>query len=277
MKSLATCVIAMTLLAGVARAEDKPAAEKGPEKKVTPRPPAIGHIQRVITLNNPDLAGGLADVLGAFPALTTRWNKDLGVIVVSGPPSEVEAALDIARRLDVAPDKKQAARLRSMDFTAQLLIARPEPVKGPLPAELAPVVEQLKGLFQYGGYELLDTLVLRSSERGSGGGESWLEGAVSSKASGTTKSYEYRFTLNNPMVAGEDEKGRTIRIGRLFLSLQVRSGGGLSADQNEPPKAQKIHISTGLDMREGQKVVVGKAALDGNEALILVLSVKTLS
>jgi hypothetical protein len=218
MKKLATWMLAMGLLAAGVQAQEKPAVEKHEEKSEAPKP-SLGHVQRVITLNNPDLAPAIADVLSAFP-VQLRWNKDIGVIVLSGQPSGVEAAAEAVRRLDVAPDKRQATRLRSMDFTAHLLIARQDAVKGTLPSELSPVVEQLKGLFQYGGYELLDTMMLRTSERG---GDNWLDGSVQKTPPGFRKKYGYRLQLTNPMVAGDDDKGRTIRIARLSLALEVWS------------------------------------------------------
>jgi hypothetical protein len=71
----------------------------------------------------------------------------------------------------------------------------------------------------------------------------------------------YRFHFDRSTVAAT-ESVRMIRLQKLILNVGVESGRATS-------------IQTDVDLREDQKVVVGKASVNGaEEALVLVLSAK---
>ncbi|MEO7649322.1 MAG: hypothetical protein ABIZ80_02560 [Bryobacteraceae bacterium] len=66
-----------------------------------------------------------------------------------------------------------------------------------------------------------------------------------------------------------DEKGRTIHIDGLNFGLRVPMGASQGGQYLE------TGVSTNIDVREGQKVVVGKANMEGpDKAMILVLMAK---
>ena len=68
---------------------------------------------------------------------------------------------------------------------------------------------------------------------------------------------------------GPDDKGRAIRIDNLKVGLKVpvMSGGNIQYIDTG--------IATDVDIHEGQKVVVGKANMDGSDrASIIVLMAK---
>jgi hypothetical protein len=76
----------------------------------------------------------------------------------------------------------------------------------------------------------------------------------------------YLFRINSAAITSEG-KERTIRINDLVLQLEFTLKGN---SQN-----RQAAISTSIDVREGQKVVVGKANIDNaDNALILVLAAK---
>jgi hypothetical protein len=268
-------VVSVLLPVAVRGQEKPPAAEKpaGAEKPAaSPAAPAPerarrDRVNRVIKLRNRDLLNAFQRILQQFQINVTT-SEDLGVIVLSGSPEGVAAAEDAIARFD-RPTAATAVP-RNLSFTAHLLVGRhQESATQRLPAELAPVIEQFRGVFAYKGYELLDTLAIRVAE--SRRGDSTVEGVVRWPA-GTTMPARTHLRIADPRITAEDEKGRSIRIPKLTLKVdlpvQVR------AESKEAVEYRTTYIETGLDIREGQKVVVGKASFDGgNEALILVLKV----
>src|SRR5437867_2495582 len=97
--------------------------------------------------------GAITEPMGSIKAMAVR------------APSEVLAAIeDSLKRLDVAP-----AAAKNIDLTVYLLVASAqESGAGKIPAELDPVVKQLKTVFSYTAFRLLDTLVMRSREEAMG-------------------------------------------------------------------------------------------------------------
>lgn len=81
--------------------------------------------------------------------------------------------------------------------------------------------------------------------------------------------YEFRVVSS---AITSDSKERVIRIDGLKLALRVPIK---TSDRDW--SYQEAHINTSIDIREGQKVVVGKANIDNaDNALILVLTAKVI-
>ena len=170
----------------------------------------------------------------------------------------------IIQRLDVPPPPVQ-----NIDVTIYLMSALGQPAAGAVPSELEGVVKQLKSTFSYKGYQLIDTQVIRV-RAGQGGDAS---GVVenSSPVAGAKTVSQVKFRSAS---VSTDEKGRAIRIDNLRVGLRVPIP---SSPNSKPDSFQYIEtgINTDVDIREGQKVVVGKANMDGSDrASIVVLTAK---
>jgi hypothetical protein len=62
-----------------------------------------------------------------------------------------------------------------------------------------------------------------------------------------------------------------LRLHNLSLTLRILAG----VDKDGKDKYQQVNLETNIDMKEGQKIVVGKANIDGSEnALIVILTAK---
>jgi hypothetical protein len=259
----AWAAVVSVLLPLGAWAQDKPAAADKPAASPAPPVPQGKRVDRVIKLKNPNLLGAFQQILGQFQ-VRVNTNQELGVIALSGSPEAVAAAEDVVARFD-RPAAGHGAAARNLAFAAHLLVGRHQEAAGPgLPAELGPVVEQLRGVFNYKSYELLDTLAIRVAEgrRGS----SFVEGSVRWPA-GSAVPARTQLRIEEPRITGEDEKGHSIRIPKLTLKVDLPV-----SNRAEETQYRSTFIETGLDLREGQKVVVGKASFDGtSDALILVL------
>jgi hypothetical protein len=178
--------------------------------------------------------------------------------------SEVE---QIIKRFDVPPPP-----VLNIDVTIYLMSALGTPSSGAVPAELEPVVKQLKSTFSYKGYQLIDTEVIRVRAGQGGDVSGVVDNAPSLDGNRTISKVGFRSAS-----VSTDEKGRAIRIDGLKVGLRIpvaSSGPGVG-----PGQKQYQYIDTGLntdvDVREGQKVVVGKANMDGSDrASIVVLTAK---
>jgi hypothetical protein len=227
-------------------------------------------VNRVVQLKNRDLLDAFDKILRQFEINVTS-SRDLGVIVLSGPAEEVAAAEDAIRRFD----RPQAAGSapKNLAFTAHLLVARQQAGTGqPLPEELKPVIDQFRGVFAYKAYELLDTLAIRMADDRRA--ESRVDGLVR-WPSGAAQPARTHLRLANARITGEDEKARSIRIPELTVIVELPIAVTDEGKAAIPTIAyRETIIKTGLDIREGQRVVVGKASFDGtNDALIVVLKV----
>jgi hypothetical protein len=267
--------IAISWTLGAGAEEKAPAAAPSPASKAEGKPARASHpqVHRVIEVKNRDLLEAFQRIVQQF-RLNVTTSQDLGVIVLSGDADAVAAAEDAIHRFD-RPVAGGAAP-KNLVFTAHLLVGRQQAgASAPLPSELTPVVDQFRSVFAYKSYELLDTLAIRVSDDRRG--DSTVEGLARWPA-GATLPTKTHLRIQQPRITAEDEKGRNVRIPKLLVRVELPIAG-TDGPQNMIAKDAIIYrgttIETGLDIREGQKVVVGKASFDGtNDALILVLKVE---
>ncbi len=246
-----TLGIGLVVMAAFACAED------GPPKNT----------QAIIEVKYADvnrLAGLLQPMFGG----NIRADSSLHVIGVSGSPDTVAAVRAAIEKLDVAvppePDVELAVYLISGMAQGQ--------GADEVPQELASTVKQLHGMFAYKSYKLSDTLVLRGraiprGDRPFNGVDTQTEGVLP----GTTANLRYHLTYNSLNVSSENPK--TVHINGLRFNLQgprvtTTTKENVTTDLTQTP----ANIFTDLDVREGQKTVVGKSSVNAaGDALILVI------
>ena len=193
----------------------------------------------------------LRNVLNVFGYGITA-DTDLHVLAVSAPADVMNAIQDAIQRLDVP-----TAAPKDIELTVYLVVASEQAAAGDgLPADLQPVVHQLKGVFSFKSFRMLDTVVLRTQP----GNKANAVGVISNGSTDTP----YHFSVR-PSAAAEGPQGRLIRLDDLSLGLRVPTRSG----------REDAGINTEITVREGQKVVVGKSNLGGpDQALILVVTAK---
>jgi hypothetical protein len=198
----------------------------------------------------------VASLVGFFGA-TTRPDPQLRVITIAGDPATVAAVEEAVRKLDVPP-----APPRDIVLTAYVLIASRQAGERPdLPSSLNAPVAQLKRVLDYRYFHLVNTLMLRTQE----GGDGTISG-VAAPTSPTGKAPEAHFTFGV----------RGVRITRegnaLTVSLRRLSFYMAWPESGDSGDAQ---IGTGVDIPEGQEVVVGKSPVSTpGRALVLVVAAK---
>jgi hypothetical protein len=183
-------------------------------------------------------------------------NNALRVVVLKGSASSVAAAEEAIKQLD-APLPDELAR--DVEVTVYVIGAAAQATsEDRATADLAPVIRQLKAVFPYGGYQLLDTMMIRSREGRESQSDGILKHFPSAQNTELDHGYHVLCVLGDRNDPGSD---RTVRLERFAFTTH--------ADKSE------ISIHTDFDLQDGQKVVVGNTNIDGgNSALFVVASAK---
>jgi hypothetical protein len=237
-----------------------PPAENGVPEPASKRSPRAGDVQKVFVIRNVP-AGPLAEVLAVFPATITVSkfgpSTQFGVsaaLGVSAPPAVLAAIEETIKRLDVP-----RLGFRNIELTAEVLEALPVPAEATsLSPELQGVVDQLKKTFSFAAYRLADTLFVRARE------EEGLdtEGTSANDFVGVGK-LNYHLGVRTAFITASAGGGTVVHLDRLHFTVTS-------------PKLEQGSVEvSGVDIHEGQRVVVGNSGLGApGSAIILVLSAK---
>jgi len=148
----------------------------------------------------------------------------------------------------------------NVELTVYLVIGSPQPQQNggkndDVPADLTSTLQQLHGVFAFKSYKMMDVITLRA-RAGRGGSE----------VAGDLPDFShYDFRFNYATVTPETP--RTVRIDGLRLEITRRARA--ARGENGPDVVALV--STDIDIKEGQKTVVGKSAVNGTDALFLVI------
>lgn len=212
------------------------------------------NIKKLVTLKYVD-PQSVRRLLANF-GVEIQADDRMKVIALSGNRNRVTTAEDAIKQLDVP-----SAAQKDIELTVYFVVGSDQPnlAGNPIPQDLQSTVAALKSTFPFKGYVLLDVLSLRS-RAGSG-------------ADTTGQLTGNRYTSFRVRSASLDGDGSVIRLDGLHAGLRIPhvSEGKLQ------------YVDTGIstdvvDVKEGQKLVVGRSSLDGPEkALFLVLIAKVIS
>jgi hypothetical protein len=243
--------LALLLLAPAAMAqEQKKSDEKSDGALYLYQKPPEPQVQRLFVLKyaDPNQMRDLLNFMG-----TVRTNTELHAVTVSATANSMAAIEDAIKRLDVP-----TAAPQNIDLTMYLVAGDDgDAASAPLPRDLDSVVAQLGNNFSYKAYRLWDVLTMRTRT----GQVVTLD---SSGGSGDAPPNRIRvatsITIRSTTIAGDG----TIRINGLQANSKVQ---GVA-------ETTQVGIRTDVDIKEGQKVVVGKQSTGPNQALFLVIMAK---
>ncbi len=208
--------------------------------------------QEIVHVKNADV-DRIAKIVSSYGANIVS-DGVLRVIAVKGNPENVQAVVAAIKSLD-QPEPPQP----NVELTIYLLFgSSKEAVPDAVPQDLASTVKQLKALFPYKSYKVMDSWLTRSRDRQNSENSGTLPG--------TQINYQFHVT---PSIGPTSGGPRSVRLGNLRLGLQI---------PNEThTNFVTAGINTDLDAKEGQKTVVGKSNISGTEdALILVVIPKVI-
>lgn len=174
------------------------------------------------------------------------------ILVISDAAANVEKMLAAIREIDVKP--------ADVLFTIQLVLGSETEDKTDPELQGEPVIKELKKLLRYKGYTLQDATMVRSIDRENA------DIVLGRKA-------EFRLEIR-PEVARE----KPLDSIRIWLRLRQISERFVMKDGEEvrvPVENAKEVISSQLNLKSGDKSVVGVSKLDGGDkGLILIVSAK---
>ena len=230
-----------------------------------PAQPGRNMVQEIFEVQHADPLT-LSEVLRVFP-IHVQAHPEMGLITIRGNREDVAAAVAAARSLDVAPKRAQ-----SIEITGHVLGAsRTAELSGAVPEHLEEVAQQLRQVFGYRGVELVDSVSIRVRDHG----DAAVAGAISQGED--REPSPYRLGFNRATVVSGQE-ARSVRLdGLVFEARLVRWRDPTSAGEPGHFVNSEVNLTTDVEVREGQKAVVGKAATDGErDSLILVVEARVL-
>lgn len=183
-------------------------------------------------------------------------------VVLQGQKVEVEGIEDLIKKIDVPP--------LNIEFTFELISGSKTAGKvSDFPAGLNGVAKEMKNLFGFQTMMLVDTLTIRSQE----GKDSNANGPFPSPTADlNAPKGNYQIEIKQA-VANGIKGSRLVRIGSLRFNGKIPFVYGPGG--NNQYSMSDMGISTGLDVREGQRVVVGKVGMDSSSnPFFLVVSCK---
>ena len=217
-------------------------------------------VSRVVQLRHIP-PGSVQVVLSILSAGKVNFQSDpnANYIAMRGPLELVDAMEAAIKKLDVP-----APAAKNIELTFHMLLASPQGETQAIAPELAGVAQQLRNVFGLKSVRVLETAVLRGREGKGGETQGFMSAPVKVDAPAT---YGLRY-INSAVSAGD--KGPNIRIDVLRFNARIPIAS--SAGQIQFYEAL---ISTDVDIREGQKVVVGKSSIDSAaQSIFLVVTAK---
>lgn len=256
--TLAAFVLILICISASSAQAGTPAATKLEPDFVTEK----GFKSKVLEVKYRD-ATSLSQVLrqlgSGFKGAMVHPNNEFKTITVRDFPENLATIEEALKRLDTPA----AARVNIELHMHVLLASNTGTASAEVPAELRDVLTQLRGTLKYRNFELATSVVQRLTEtqrglRGKGTAEI-------SKPAGSvgTQMLPYDYLINAVSVTSNADGGLTIQIGEFVFST------GLTSSTLD----NRTQVQTALNLRDGEKVVVGTATL-GDRALIVVLTAK---
>lgn len=230
-------------------------------KKLEPAVPESQAVQKLFILKYADPMQ-IANLLRVFNAVVTP-NSEMHALAVRTTEPYMPAIEDAIKRLDVP-----ATAPKNIELTVYFLAGTSgQSTTGEsVPKDLDSVVTQLRTNFPYAQYRLLDVLTLRTR-----GGQQAEASSIGSSVTAEQVSQPIinQFKVNSASVNAD---GTTIRIDRMKAGERIPVATGKDAFTY----IDVGYNADGLDIKEGQKVVVGRLGASKDQALFLVLMAKVI-
>jgi len=204
-----------------------------------------------------NLSQVLRQLGSGFKGASMSASTEFKTLTVRDFPENLATIEEALKRLDTP-----AAPRPNIELRMHVLVASNTPGAGDpaaqLPAELKDVVTQLHGTLNYKNYELAATVVQRLTEtrnilQGTGTGE------VSMGNPAAPMAMPYQYQINSVSLVQNTSGAPTVQIGDFSFVANTDN--------------QRAQVQTALNLRDGEKVVVGTATIR-SRALVIVLTAK---
>lgn len=248
---------AQTPVAGTApKPEDNFVTEKGFNSKVF----EVRH-------RDPEsLAKVLRQIGSGFKGASISANSEFRTVTVRDFPENLATMEEALKRLDTPVAPRPNIELHMFVLVASNGAANTGSAAPPVPAELKEVLNQLRETLSYRNYEIATSIVQRLTETSRGlRGKGTTDISLSPPANGN-QTLPYEYFVNGVSLGSTSTGTPIIQIGEFAFST----------GQTSQTFDNRTQVQTALNLRDGEKVVVGTAAF-GNRALVIVLTAKLIN
>ena len=233
------------------------------EAPVEPAPAAEGDfVTKIFKITYADVKD-IASVISLFGG-GTRPNPTLRVIAWTGPEADLPAVEAAIRALDVAPVPEPNVEL----MIYFLFAGKEAATKTDVPAALDGVAVQLEDVFGYTNVRLIEVTAMRVRN----GSHGKIDGILPQRLADNREA-RYSFSFQRLFVT-EDSAGRSIRLDGLEAGVQAPHT--FVEDGQDTTRYLRTGISTDIDLREGQKAVIGKTSIEGGAETVFVVVTGTI-
>jgi Bacterial type II/III secretion system short domain len=203
-----------------------------------------------------------------FKGAIMKSNSEYKTITVRDFPENIATIEEAIKRLDVPPPPKpQPLRPTYPDievFAYVLIASNGEGNGAPSPPVLADVIKQLQTTLNYKSYQLLTSIVQRTSYEN---GSIDANGTAELPDKSLIGKYALQIAINTPGTRFDPSQ---IALSRLLFQME-----GFKETDTRTIGVGDTKINTRLSVRDGEKVVVGTSSLK-DKAVILVLTTRML-
>lgn len=221
------------------------AEDAAQEAKPSTKPPLKTELVRLKYLHGSMMMGLINTYLSRDGRVSPV--PDSKILVISDYPENIERVLQAIRQIDVKP--------ADLQFTVQLVLGSEEAEKGDEAMPNDPIIKELRSLLKYKSYSLLDTSLMRAMDNSDS------EVRMGEKA-------EFEFWIKPKVI--KDEKASLIQ-----MEVRLRRIDVAGSYQGKVEYLTTDLIGTTLNIKPGDKTVVGVSKLDGSgKGLILIISGK---
>jgi len=250
---LTLALVLAFLSASLAQQPNSSPSQKPEPESVTER----GFKNKVFEIKYRDpssLARVLSNLTSGFNGSSVYPSAEFKTITVRDFPENLATMEEALKRLDTPASPRP-----NIELNMHVLIASNAAGAGTdVPAELKDVVTQLRATLNYRNYEVATSIVQRLAEtpgglRGSGTAE-----LPSSTPSVPSSAIPYQYFINKVSLVQNATGGMTVQIAEFTFMTTAK---------------EIAQVQTALNLRDGEKVVVGTATIS-NRALVIVLTAK---
>ena len=249
-KLLTPLVITLTVISAVVAQQPNTTQEKPKDDFVTERQ-FKSKIFEVKYREPASIANVLRQLGSGFKGAGISANSEFKTLTVRDFPENLATIEEAIKRLDTPAAPPSSVQMHMHVLLASNRVATPG---GEIPVELKDVITELRGTLTYKNYELITSVLQRLTETNRGLNGSGLAQIPGTQSGMTTARYEHYVGQLSfvPTASG----AQAIQIQDFSFTLV---GEGIQG-----------RVQTALNLRDGEKVVVGTATLN-DRALIVVL------
>lgn len=232
------------------------------QEKKQPEKPGPARTSRLVEIRHLSPAG-LQRAVNLVRPFGAQIQEDAGLRMVSitGLEDVVNLTEQALKRLDVP---SPVAPERNIEVTVHVVSAFQKEGGSEIPPALEPAIKQLRNVFNYKSFRMLESQLVRVREANQTRNESAQFGGMLPAPAGSGPTFQCSGGAS-VSVTGEGTS-RSFRLDRFNYSCW-RGFQNIAA-------TPVVSIKTDIDIKEGQKAVVGKTNLDDTTTVFLIVSAR---